>query len=291
MNIEVLRYVQAVSQTRSFSAAARAYGVTQPALSNGVARLEEELGVKLFDRSPRGVTPTAHGARLLPMVDRALDAVDSLTAEARRLADPAADTIRMGVSPLIGADLVARAFQAARTLPRPRALVLREADLAPLREALTAGELDVLLVPAVRAMPTHRHRVITSEPVVVITPTPPETDEPLELAAAADADYILVPDTCGLTTFTTELFHADDLAMRTYPGEAASYRVLEDWAGLGLGAALLPSSKVTHAGHRPLVRNGDPVEIAYEAVWARATPLAADIEEFVEGLANAATLE
>ncbi|BCK67481.1 hypothetical protein Srufu_014340 [Streptomyces libani subsp. rufus] len=72
MNIEGLRYAQAVSQTKSFSAAARDYGVTQPALSNGVARLEEELGVKLFDRSPRGVKPTVHGARILPMIDQAL---------------------------------------------------------------------------------------------------------------------------------------------------------------------------------------------------------------------------
>lgn len=124
--------------------------------------------------------------------------------------------------------------------------------------------------------------------MVVIDPTPGESGEPLELRAAVDADYILVPDTCGLTTFTTELFHSADLAMRTYPGGPASYRVLEDRAGMGVGvgAAILPSSKVTHADHRPLVHNGDPVEIAYEAMWDRDNPLAADIEDFVENLSS-----
>ncbi|MFI0088422.1 LysR family transcriptional regulator [Streptomyces bobili] len=291
MNIEGLRYAQAVSRTKSFSAAARDYGVTQPALSNGVARLEVELGVKLFDRSPRGVKPTAHGARLLPMIDRALEALDSVTTEAQRLTRPADRAIRMGVSPLIGADLVACSFSAARGLSHPRDLVLREADLDLLRTALKDGELDVLLVPEVEAMPAYRHRTILTEPVVVIDPAvAPGTEGTLELNDAAAADFILVPNSCGLTTFTTRLFRDNDLPLRTYPGEAASYRVLDEWARLGVGAALLPRSKVTpdHASCRPLVRGGAPVEISYEAVWGRDNPLGADLEEFVGFLADSA---
>ncbi|MFF3559252.1 LysR family transcriptional regulator [Streptomyces sp. NPDC002574] len=290
MNIEALRYAQAVSRTKSFSAAARAYGVTQPALSNGVARLEEELGVKLFERSPRGVRPTAHGARILPLIDHVLGGLDTLAAEAQRLAHPADDTVRVGVSPLIGADLVARAFEAARGLTRPRDLVLREADLEPLRGDLEAGRLDIVLVPAVPGMPAFRHQVIAREPVVVIDPGASVTDTPVELTAAAGAAYILGPPTCGLTTFTTELFRSNDMALHTYPGQAASFRAVDEWASLGLGAALLPRSKITHehASCRPLLRAGEPVEIAYEAVWDCDTPLGADLEEFVTVLARAA---
>ncbi|MEJ8662115.1 MULTISPECIES: LysR family transcriptional regulator [Streptomyces] len=286
MNIEALRYAQTVSRTKSFSAAARAYGVTQPALSSGVARLEEELGVKLFDRSPRGVRPTEHGARILPLIDHVLNSLDTLAAEAQRLASPVTETIRMGVSPLIGADLVARAFRAARTLKRPRDLVLREADLDPLRADLEAGRLDIVLVPAVPGMPTLRHRVIAREPVVVIDPDASGDDSPVELKAVADAAYILGPPTCGLTTYTTQLFHGHDLALRTYPGEAASFRAVDEWAAMGLGAALLPRSKITHehTSCRPLLQAGTPVEIAYEAVWDCDTPLGADLEEMVTAL-------
>ncbi|TQJ85508.1 LysR family transcriptional regulator [Streptomyces sp. SLBN-31] len=290
MNVEGLRYARAVSTTKSFSAAARAYGVTQPALSNGIARLEKELGVTLFERSPRGVRPTADGTRILPMIVQALDALDAIVAEARRLTHPAPDTIRMGVSPLIGADLVARAFDAARHLDRPRDLVLREADLTHLRKDLRAGLLDILLVPAVQAMPTFRRRVIAREPVVVIDPADSRTRSAVELRAAADAAYILVPDSCGLTTFTTELFRSHDLALRTYPGEASNYRVLDEWARMGVGAALLPQSKITHdhGSYRSLIQAGTPVEIAYEAVWDNDTPLAADLEDFVAALTRQA---
>src|ERR671928_1851010 len=101
LSLEGLRYAQAVAETKSFSAAARAYGVTQPALSNGIAKLEGRLGERLFDRSPRGVVPTAFGARMLPLIERALAELDAITAEARRLTGPRAQSIHLGVSPLI----------------------------------------------------------------------------------------------------------------------------------------------------------------------------------------------
>ncbi|WP_351237852.1 LysR family transcriptional regulator [Streptomyces sp. NPDC002133] len=155
-------------------------------MSSGVARLEEELGVKLFDRSSRGVKPTPHGARILPLIEHVLDDLDTLAAEAQRLASPVTETIRMGVSPLIGAELVARAFNAARNLKRPRDLVLREADLDPLRADLEAGRLDIVLVPAVPGMPTVRHHVIARESVVVID-CAAASDSPVELEDAAGA--------------------------------------------------------------------------------------------------------
>lgn len=285
LNLEGLRYARAVAETKSFSAAARAYGVTQPALSNGIARLEEALGGKLFDRSPRGVTPTAFGARILPLIADALGALDAVAAEARRLTAPGARTIHLGLSPLIGAHLVARAFAVVRDLPAPRDLVLREANMRDLREGLRAGELDLILIPAVAAMPRFEHRVVDVEPVVVVGPDGGE-DAPLELVEAGEEPFILVPDACGLTTFTTQLFRSRDLPLRTYPGEAASYRVLEEWPKLGLGLALLPRSKLTapDTPHRPLTDRGRAVKIAFEAVWSADSPLAGDLAHLADGL-------
>src|SRR5919112_2093015 len=150
LSLEGLRYVQAVAETGSFSAAARAYGVTQPALSNGVAKLEERLGGRLFERSPRGVTKTPFGAEILPLVERALIELDGIFAAAGRWNAPADAPLRIGVSPLIDPALVGAAYTAACRLSAPatpRELVLREANMDDLRGGLDAGDLDAILIP------------------------------------------------------------------------------------------------------------------------------------------------
>ena len=328
LSFEGLRYAQAVARTGSFSAAAREYDVTQPALSNAIRRLEKILGARLFERNTRGARPTIFGATILPRIDAALAALDAITAEARHWRAGEPRPVRIGVSPLISADVVARAHSAVAGLPgRGRgSLVLREADLSELRTALDDDELDLIVVPAVLPLTRYRHRVIGSEPVVLVepgagdaagpvnsaSPTDPtraadpansadpvgsaDPASPAEVrAAAARIDdvarrtLLLVPDTCGLTTFTRDLLADRGLPLRAYSGEAASYRVLEDWAGMGLGSALLPRSKVTRVDSsvRPVVdARGAVVTIAYEAAWDGASPIAGELEALAELLAS-----
>jgi DNA-binding transcriptional LysR family regulator len=284
LTIEGLRYARAVLEYGSFTAAARSMGISQPALSNSIANLEEKLGDRLFARSARGVTPTAFGARILPLVQRALVELDGIIADARRLTGPGDEGIRLGISPLIDPQLVARAHHAVRHAPplsTPRELVLREANLEELRASLRSGELDIILVPSVGPLPRFEHRVIGYDPVVVLgtsarpapgsgQPEPTATGplSPITFEETVESQFIMVPDTCGLTTFTHQLFDAHHRTPRAYPGEASNYRVLEDWANLGLGSALLPLSKVAspHTAYCPLLDDGLPVEIFYEAV-------------------------
>ena len=328
LSFEGLRYAQAVARTGSFSAAAREYDLTQPALSNAIRRLEKILGARLFERNTRGARPTVFGATILPRIDAALAALDAITAEARHWRAGEPRPVRIGVSPLISADVVARAHSAvAGLLGRGRgSFVLREADLSELCTALDDDELDLIVVPAVLPLTRYRHRVIGGEPVVLVepgagdaagpvnsaSPTDPtraadpansadpvgsaDPASPAEVrAAAARIDdvarrtLLLVPDTCGLTTFTRDLLADRGLPLRAYSGEAASYRVLEDWAGMGLGSALLPRSKVTRVDSsvRPVVdARGAVVTIAYEAAWDGASPIAGELEALAELLAS-----
>lgn len=328
LSFEGLRYAQAVARTGSFSAAAREYDLTQPALSNAIRRLEKILGARLFERNTRGARPTVFGATILPRIDAALAALDAITAEARHWRAGEPRPVRIGVSPLISADVVARAHSAVAGLPgRGRgSFVLREADLSELCTALDDDELDLIVVPAVLPLTRYRHHVTGSEPVVLVepgagdaagpvnsaSPTDPtraadpansadpvgsaDPASPAEVrAAAARIDdvarrtLLLVPDTCGLTTFTRDLLADRGLPLRAYSGEAASYRVLEDWAGMGLGSALLPRSKVTRVDSsvRPVVdARGAAVTIAYEAAWDGASPIAGELEALAELLAS-----
>ncbi len=64
MDLRLLRYFVACVENRTMHAASRAVNVSQPALSKAIANLEDQLGVALLDRQPRGVTPTPYGQTL-----------------------------------------------------------------------------------------------------------------------------------------------------------------------------------------------------------------------------------
>lgn len=81
------------------------------------------------------------------------------------------------------------------------------------------------------------------------------------------------------------------LPVQRYAGEAQSVTVLEDWARLGFGTAVLPKFKLhqSDSDFRPLTWGGQAVEIAYEAVWSARSACAADIEAVV-GIVTAGRL-
>jgi DNA-binding transcriptional LysR family regulator len=277
VNVEGLRYAVAVGRIGSFTAAARDHGVTQPALSNAIARLEAELGDRLFDRSTRGVTPTVFGERMLPLIERAVTAIGEIEAEARSATGREPDLIRLGVSPLIDGSLVSAAF----ALVRGRSgadLVLHEANMDELRDDLVAGRLDIIFVPAVQPMPRFKHAAIGREPVVVVSADNASQD-PVDVGDIGGDPLILLPDTCGLTRFTETLLEAHHVELNRYPGEASSYRGLEEWARLGLGAAVMPHSKLAAdtESYRDLLQDGERVEITYEAIWNPSSRHAAEL--------------
>jgi DNA-binding transcriptional LysR family regulator len=86
----------------------------------------------------------------------------------------------------------------------------------------------------------------------------------------ADETYVMVPDTCGLTRATRAIFRSHRLKLREYAGEALGYQVLEEWAKLGVGAAILPRSKISTENQSALSiieKSGEPLMLSYEAVW------------------------
>src|SRR5690606_11889550 len=103
----------------------------------------------------------------------------------------------------------------------------------------------------------------------------------------ADETFVLVPDACGLARTMRELFRSHRRTLREYSGEAMSYQVLEQWAELGIGSAMLPRSKLSADQRRALrikERNGQYVEISFEAVWNSSSVHAPHLMEFVNYL-------
>lgn len=98
---EVACFVR-VAEHLSFSRAAAALGMTQPAVSQAVARLERTLGLRLFDRTSREVALSDAGKVLLPYAQAMLEHAAAFATEAARLAEPVGRPIRLAYCPLVG---------------------------------------------------------------------------------------------------------------------------------------------------------------------------------------------
>jgi LysR family transcriptional regulator, hydrogen peroxide-inducible genes activator len=146
MTLTELRYVVAVAEARHFGQAAERCFVSQPSLSASVKNLEEELGVKLFERGKRGVFLTEAGEQIVAQARRALEEAERVKTVARQGRDPLKGVLRLGiihtVAPYLLPDLVGALRRAAPEMP----LDVEENTTANLDRMLKAGELDAVIL-------------------------------------------------------------------------------------------------------------------------------------------------
>lgn len=146
MNLRDLQYLIAVADLRSFNQAADKCHVSQPALSNQIRKLEETLGVILFERNNKRVMITESGEQIVTLARRILSQVDDMHEIARSAQDPLTGKFRLGAFPTLSAyifpDLVPKIV---RSMPKLK-LVLVEEKTHVLLERLKRGELDAALL-------------------------------------------------------------------------------------------------------------------------------------------------
>ncbi|NUT05273.1 MAG: LysR family transcriptional regulator [Hamadaea sp.] len=146
METQLLEVFRTVARLKSITAAAQTLRYTQSAVSRQIAALEAELGIRVFDRLPRGVELTAEGRELLPNAEAVLD----LLAAARRGLDDlrglGRGRLRVGAFPTAVAALVPRALATFRTAYPEVHLSLVEGLTPRLLDRLADGTADVAVV-------------------------------------------------------------------------------------------------------------------------------------------------
>lgn len=276
MNLQQLRYARALAECGSFVQAAKQCAVTQPTLSNGIAQLEGELGQQLFARTTRTVRLTEVGECLLPAIADVLNAQAALLARARALSHPERRLVRIGVSPVLGVKFVAVVIEPFRLENRDVEVIFRELNLAEMMTLLESGQLDFVFGPVDATSSMQRgfdSAAFHQEPLVFVPSRGAKTKyrraESITLKAIADEIFVMVPDTCGLTQTTRAVFRRKRLTLNEYSGQAMSYGVLQEWAELGIGSAILPRSKISPSNEPEiLIVNGqDPIQIHYRSLW------------------------
>lgn len=268
MTLTQLEHVLAAHKAGSFSRAARACGITQAALSNSVAKLEEELGERIFARTTQRVSLTPFGEKLIPHIVRALDGRDAIAEAAK--AQQAPTTTVLGHSPLIPSPILTQLLGAVRDAGFGTELRLVEENLADLLQRLGEHTVDIAVLPEAEYASAFRSAPVFEEPLFYVPRRSIRaTTAPAELKELGGDTFVMVPDRCGLARLTRGLFAEAKLPLKTYAGEAMGYHVLQEWAALDLGSAILPASRVAKDGRAvPLMRAPRvPATVTYRVVW------------------------
>jgi LysR family hydrogen peroxide-inducible transcriptional activator len=170
MNLRDLRYLLAVAEHEHFGRAAKACGISQPTLSVQVRKLEELLGVTLFERASKVVAPTEVCTQLLGHARAAVGETEAMLAVARNLRDPLAGRFRLGIIPTLAPYLLPLVFAPLRAALPALELEPWEDQTAALLERLRAHELDAALLATELDGPDLTSHALFDEPFLAALP-------------------------------------------------------------------------------------------------------------------------
>ena len=146
MTLTELKYVVAVARERHFGKAADACFVSQPTLSVAVKKLEEELDIKLFERSANEVTVTPLGEEIVRQAQSVLEQAANIKEIAKRGKNPLAGALKLGVIYTIGPYLLPDLVRQLITHTPQMPLILQENFTVKLLEMLRSGDIDCAIL-------------------------------------------------------------------------------------------------------------------------------------------------
>lgn len=146
MTIQQLEYILAINKFRHFAKAAEYCRVTQPTLSMMVQKLEDELGVKLFDRSSQPVRPTSVGMKVLEQAQRVLYQASLIKDIVTEEKESVRGSFRLAVLPTIAPYLLPRFLQHLAEEHKDLDIRIQEMQTAPTLSALLKGEIDAAII-------------------------------------------------------------------------------------------------------------------------------------------------
>lgn len=247
MTLTELRYIVAVADEKHFGRAAARCFVSQPTLSIGVKRLEEELGVTLFERSKTGVHLTAVAEALVDKARNILHDVDSFKELADQANDPFLSPLRLGAIYTIGPYLFPSLLPALKQAEPRLKLFIEENFTGVLRQMLRKGQLDAIIVALPFTEPDVEVESLYDEPFEVLLPSNhPWAKEDTISPSRLNGDDILmlgeghcfrdqVIDACPALTRGSR--HGSGLVV-----EGSSLETLRHMVASGLGVTVLPAS-------------------------------------------------
>jgi DNA-binding transcriptional LysR family regulator len=273
LDVKRLRILREVSQRGSFSAAADSLYLSQSAVSQQIATLEREVGMRLLDRTREGPKLTDAGRVLVSHADAALARLEEAERELAAIAGLEGGELRLASFPSASATVLTEAVSVFhRRHPAVRLSVV-DAEPEESLPQLRGGEIDLALtfdyvsVPVPEERDVERTLVLTESMHVALPKTHPLADRAVvPLAALADHEWLCGsrPSSCGAAVVTA----CRNAGFEPTIGfESDDYHVMQGFIVAGLGVTLLPDLALSTLRSELVVRATDP-PAPERRVWA-----------------------
>jgi len=302
MNLRDLEYIVALDKTRHFGRASALCNVSQPTLSAQIKKLEEYLGVTIFERDNKHVMITAQGRNIVEKAREIVNAADSLKDMARNMQAPEQRPLTLGAFPTLAPFLFPLAVPSLRRNFPKMQIFLTEEKTENLIRQLKAGSIDTALL----ALPVDEdglaHTALFTEPFYAALPAghPLTKLDSIPLQELAHEDLLLLEEGHCLSGQTMEVC-AWVGAQKFNTFRATSMETLRQMVGAGLGVTLVPELAVPaqESGdivYRP-IKNTPVPERVIGLFWRKTAPfqelyakIAADIAAAVKTAMDEKTL-
>jgi DNA-binding transcriptional LysR family regulator len=287
MELQQMRYVVAVAELGSFTRAAEQCFVVQSALSHQVAKLEQELGARLFHRTSRTVRLTPAGQAFLTSARECLAAAERASAEVAAATGEIRGRLAVGMIPTVAAVDVPAALRAFHDeYPQVRVSLVSAASDALVAQ-VDEGRLDLAFIGLVEDVPVDpgHSRVLARDPLVALLPPDHRLAgrTRVRLQSLADEDFVDFP---AGTTGRAQSDRAFALGAldRDVAFEVSDPHVMARLVSEGLGVGLLPSSYAARLAGVAVVPVTRPSYRVEHLVWSPLgpTPAAAAFLDLVE---------
>lgn len=259
MTLTELRYIVAVARERHFGRAAQNCFVSQPTLSVAVKKLEEELGVVLFERGPGEVSVTPAGQKVVEQAQRVLEEAARIKELAAAGRDPLAGPLRLGAIYTIGPYLLPKLIPILRRNAPAMQLHIQENFTHRLAERLKSGEVDVILIALPFAEPGIETRAVYDEPFVVAVPKghPWQNRKRVSSEELTRESLLLLGEGHCFRDQVLEFCHtmrSRDRSPLARTVEGGSLETIRQMVASGVGVTVLPSTSVGTGGPGDLIR-------------------------------------
>ncbi|WP_028403426.1 LysR family transcriptional regulator [Ectobacillus panaciterrae] len=237
-------YFQTLARTQHMTRSAKLLSISQPALSRSISRLEDELGVPLFERQGRSIRLNRYGHIFLKRVDCIMKEFYEGKQEIQDLLEPDQGEVSLGFLHTLSTNLIPDLIASFRTNYPKINFQLRQSPSHTLLEQLQLGELDLCLLAPMEMKPPIQWAQLWSEELFVIVPKGHQfaSHESITLKEIADESFILLKKGFSLRITTEQLFQEAGITPKiTFEGEEAD--TVAGLVAAGLGVSILPDLK------------------------------------------------